>query len=222
MSERWNLNGIGMTSQRTRDRMVQRLRDQGIRNEELLAEFACLPRHIFVDEALSHRAYEEIALPIGHQQTLSRPWIVARMTECLLELPERPVKVLEIGTGSGFQTALLARLFDTIFTVERIASFQKKTSSRFRALELNNIRMKHGDGFEGWPEASPFDAIIVTAAPEFIPEALLKQLKPSGCMLLPVGNCNQQELVRIIRTSHGYQKESLESVRFVPLLDGVV
>lgn len=222
MKHHWDLDGIGMTSQRARDRLTAKLKQQGISNTDVLAEMASLPRHIFVDSALSHRAYEDIALPIGYKQTLSRPWTVARMTEVLSDLPERPASILEIGTGSGYQTALLARLFDQIFTVERISSLQQQAAHRFSALQLNNIRMRHGDGFEGWDEYALFDAIIVTAAPSFVPDNLIRQLKTGGCMLLPVGNKEQQELIRITSTSSGIKQESLGDVHFVPLLDGVI
>lgn len=222
MTERWNLQGIGMTSQRTRDRMVQRLREQGICNEELLQQMAALPRHIFVDEAISHRVYDDIALPIGFSQTLSQPLMAAMMTERLLALPERPKKILEIGTGSGYQTALLAKLFDQIFTLERIGSFQCKVWERFDALALDNVLLRHGDGFLGWPEQAPFDAILVTAAPVEIPQPLIEQLKPDGCLILPVGEEGKQQLIQVQRTAHGLQTEVLADVRFVPLLEGKV
>lgn len=222
MTERWNLQGIGMTSQRTRDRMVQRLREQGICNEELLQQMAVLPRHIFVDAAISHRVYDDIALPIGFSQTLSQPLTVAMMTERLLALPERPKKILEVGTGSGYQTALLAKLFDQIFTLERIGSFQFKVRERFDALALDNVQLRHGDGFLGWPEQAPFDAILVTAAPVEIPLPLIEQLKPDGCLILPVGEEGKQQLIQVQRTAHGLQTEVLADVRFVPLLEGKV
>lgn len=220
--EHWNLKGIGMTSQRTRDRMVLRLREQGITHDELLQTMSILPRHIFVDDALSHRAYEDVSLPIGSNQTISQPWVVAKMTERLLKMPQRPKRLLEVGTGSGYQTALLAQLFDEIFTLERIGSFQVRVKARFDALELHNIHMLHGDGFLGWPESAPYDAIIVTAAPVDIPQPLIDQLRPGGCMLLPVGETYDQKLVQLTRTAQGYESEVLAPVRFVPLVEGVV
>lgn len=218
----WNLQGIGMTSQRTRDRMVARLREQGIQDEALLTLLSQLPRHIFVDEALSHRAYEDISLPIGYQQTLSRPWVVARMTELLLALPERPKKVLEIGTGSGYQTAVLASLFEQVVSLERIAGFQEKARARFDALSLSNISLHHADGYLGWEAQAPFDAIVVTAAPVSVPRALRAQLTASGIMVLPLGDEQQQQLTRIQATPQGFCEESLEAVHFVPLQQGLV
>lgn len=221
-SEKWNLQGIGMTSQRTRNRMVDRLKEQGIENEELLTLMARMPRHIFLDEALSHRAYEDISLPIGYQQTLSQPWVVARMTELLLTLPERPKKVLEIGTGSGYQTAILASLFDQVISLERIAGFQPKAKERFQALSLNNIQLHHADGYQGWDEKAPYDAIVVTAAPELVPPQLLEQLAEGGVMVVPVGSGEEQWLTRVCRSESGHQSEALESVHFVPLQPGLV
>lgn len=221
MSE-WNLQGIGMTSQRTRDRMVQRLRERGIRHETVLELMAEMPRHIFLDEALSHRAYEDISLPIGYQQTLSQPWVVARMTELLLEQPRRPQRVLEIGTGSGYQTAILARLFDQVVSLERIAGFQPKARQRFKALGLKNIRLYHADGYQGWPDSAPYDAIVVTAAPETVPEHLLQQLSDDGVLLLPLGDQEQQVLTRVISTPSGTHSEALEPVHFVPLQHGLI
>lgn len=220
MSEHWNLQGIGMTSQRTRDRMVARLREQGIAHPELLQVMARLPRHIFVDEALSHRAYEDVSLPIGFQQTISQPWIVAKMTELLLTQPERPQRVLELGTGSGYQTAILASLFPQVFSIERIGSFQEKARPRFSALKLNNITLKHGDGYQGWAAKGEFDAIVVTAAPEFVPQCLLEQLASNGCMILPLG-AEQQQLVKVTKTDTGHQIENITDVKFVPLVAGV-
>lgn len=219
---KWNLQGIGMTSQRTRNRMVDRLKDQGIENEELLALLAHLPRHIFLDEALSHRAYEDISLPIGCQQTLSQPWVVAKMTEQLLSMPERPRNILEVGTGSGYQTAVLASLFDRVVSLERIGSFQPKAKERFAALGLNNIELRHADGYKGWEEKAPYDAILVTAAPERIPPALLGQLSLGGIMILPVGCGEEQQLMRVSRGEAGHQQQELASVHFVPLQPGLV
>ena len=214
--------GIGMTSRRTRDRLVSRLRDQGIGNEKVLAALRETPRHIFIDEALSHRAYEDSSLPIGFNQTISQPYIVARMTELLLEEGPRE-KVLEIGTGSGYQTAILAQLVDQVFTVERIRGLQEKARKRLRQLRLHNILFRHTDGGMGWADKGPFDAIIVTAAPEQVPEELLSQLAIGGVMVTPVGDSEQQVLQRIRRSGEAeYQVETLDPVRFVPLLPGTV
>ena len=212
--------GIGMTSQRTRERLVQRLRDEGIRDDRVLAAIRDTPRHIFVDEALASRAYEDTALPIGFAQTISQPYIVARMTEALLDAG--PLNdVLEIGTGSGYQTAILARLVRRVYTVERIESLLNLARDRFRELGLRNIRLKHADGSLGMPEYAPFDGILVTAAPESVPEALVAQLKVGGRMVLPVGGREGQSLVRLTRTAKGVERKVLERVVFVPLLGGL-
>ena len=219
MSNELNLNGVGMTSQRTRDRLVQRLRDQGITDERILDVINSTPRHAFVDEALAHRAYEDIALPIGFNQTISQPFIVARMTEALLG--EGPLdRVLEVGTGSGYQAAVLAQLVNKAYTVERISGLLEKAVSRFRLLGLRNIRYKHDDGVMGWPERGPFDGIIVTASPRRIPDELIEQLKVGGRMVVPVGQANHQELILLCKTRDGMTSEVLEAVRFVPLLGG--
>jgi protein-L-isoaspartate(D-aspartate) O-methyltransferase len=211
--------GIGMTSPRTRERLVQRLRDEGIRDERVLAVMREMPRHIFVDEALASRAYEDTALPIGFGQTISQPYIVARMTEALLE--GGPLgDVLEIGTGSGYQTAILAKLVRRVYTVERVAPLLNQARERFRELSLRNVRVKHGDGTLGLPEYAPFDGILAAAAPDDVPPALIDQLKPGGRMVLPVGRADQV-LVRITRTPKGMSREILERVAFVPLLAGL-
>jgi len=212
--------GIGMTSQRTRERLVQRLRDEGIRDDRVLAAIRETPRHIFVDEALASRAYEDTALPIGFAQTISQPYIVARMTEALLEAG--PLNdVLEVGTGSGYQTAILSRLVRRVYTVERIESLLNQARDRFRELGLRNVRLKHADGTLGMPEYAPFDGILVTAAPESVPEALVAQLKIGGRMVLPVGGREDQSLVRVTRTAKGVERKVLERVAFVPLLGGL-
>ncbi len=208
-----------MTSERTRERLVRQLRDEGIRDERVLQVMAQVPRHIFVDEALASRAYENTALPIGRSQTISQPFIVARMTEALLE-GQNLDKVLEVGTGSGYQTAVLAPLVRRIYTVERIAPLLEQARQRFRLLKLRNIHPKHSDGSLGLPEFSPFDGIIVTAAPEGIPRALVEQLRPGGRMVIPIGQGDVQALVKVTRTATGYDTEMLEPVRFVPLLGG--
>ncbi len=212
-------NGQGMTSERTRERLIRQLRDEGIRDERVLQVMARIPRHIFVDEALASRAYENTALPIGRSQTISQPYIVARMTEALLEGGTLD-KVLEVGTGCGYQTAVLAPLVRRIYTVERIATLLEQARQRFRLLKLRNIHPKHSDGGMGLPEFSPFDGIIVTAAPEGIPRALVDQLKPGGRMIIPVGKGNAQALVKVTRTEKAYDTEMLEPVKFVPLLGG--
>src|SRR5690554_293538 len=216
-----DLQGIGMTSRRTRDRLAQRLRDQGVVNEEVLDVVRDTPRHIFIDEALSHRAYEDTALPIGFNQTISQPYIVARMTELLLE-GEPLNSVLEVGTGSGYQTAVLAQLVDQVFSVERIRPLQEKARKRLQRLKLHNVMLRHTDGGMGWPEKAPFDGILVTAAPREIPHELLEQLAVGGRLVIPVGH-DEQILKRITRVGEDkYETETLEAVRFVPLLSGTV
>lgn len=210
-----------MTSQRTRDRLIQRLRREGVANQAVLEVMLNTPRHIFVDEALAHRAYEDTALPIGYNQTLSQPYIVARMTEALLA--NGPVKrVLEVGTGSGYQTAILAQLVDQVFSVERILPLQEMARERMGVLGLRNVKMKHADGGMGWPEKSPFDGIIVTAAPRELPGELIEQLGPEGRMVIPVGPEQDQDLVLVTKKDGGQKREVLEPVRFVPLLSGAV
>jgi protein-L-isoaspartate(D-aspartate) O-methyltransferase len=216
----YDLRGIGMTSQRTRDRLVKRLRENGIRNQRVLDVIGATPRHIFIDEALSHRAYEDTALPIGHGQTISQPFIVALMTQTLLNRPRE--RVLEIGAGSGYQTAVLAALVKRVYTVERIAPLIDRARERFRALQLRNIRVKYDDGNMGWAEQGPFDGIIVTAAARSIPDALVAQLGVGGRMVIPVGNESSQELKVLDNTPDGLREESLDYVRFVPLLRGTV
>lgn len=215
-----DLNGIGMTSQRTRERLIQRLVDQGITDMAVLDVIRTTPRHMFLDEAMAHRAYEDTALPIGYQQTLSQPYIVARMTELLLA--GGPLeRVLEIGTGSGYQTTILAQLVDRVYSVERIKPLQAKARQRLRRLKLHNVHTRHADGGMGWPEKGPFDGIITTAAPERIPEQLLQQLASGGRLIIPVGG-DSQHLQVITRTPEGFQTEIVEAVRFVPLRPGTV
>jgi protein-L-isoaspartate(D-aspartate) O-methyltransferase len=212
--------GIGMTSRRTRKRLVQRLAEAGITHPGVLEAMGNLPRHLFVDEALASRAYEDSSLPIGHGQTISQPYTVARMTEALLDAGPRS-RVLEIGTGSGFQTAVLALLVGRVYSVERVAALHEEAVRRMQLLRLRNVRLRHGDGHGGWREFAPFDGIVVTAAPEGVPRTLVEQLAPGGCMVLPVGRHGQQVLVRVTRTESGYEHEMLESVIFVPLVCGV-
>jgi len=212
--------GAGLTSQRARDRLVRILEDQGIRDPRVLEAVRAVPRHLFVEEALSHRAYENIALPIGHRQTISQPFIVARMTEALLEAgPLRTV--LEIGTGSGYQAAVLAQLVDRVFSVERIQALSRSARELLSRLGINNVNLRHVDGAEGWPERAPFDGIILTAAPQEVPEALLTQLAPGGRLVAPVaGDDGHQQLVRYTRSSDAYVRDILDTVMFVPMLPG--
>lgn len=213
------LQGIGMTSRRTRDRMTLRLKEQGISSAKVLAVMSETPRHIFVDEALASRSYEDTALPIGYNQTISQPYIVAKMTELLLE-DGALSKVLEIGTGCGYQTAILAKLVDKVYSVERIEPLLKKAKDNLADLKLYNINLKHSDGGWGWFEHAPYDGILVTAAPVEIPETLLQQLAMGGVMIVPVGDANQQSLYKVTRTEKSFEKEVLEAVSFVPFLSG--
>lgn len=219
MSESVELAGIGMTSRRTRMRLVQRLRDKGIKNEAVLSAMGETPRHIFLDEALAHRAYEDTALPIGHHQTISQPYIVARMTELVLETSPR--RVLELGTGSGYQAAILAHLVDEVYSVERISPLLDRAVARFRKMGLRNLSARHSDGGMGWPERGPFDVIIVTAAPKELPVELLRQLKDGGRMIAPVGDASQS-LTVVTKHSSGYDEKVIEPVMFVPFLPGTV
>ncbi len=216
-----DFNGVGMTSQRTRERLVQRLKDQGISNQKVLDVIRITPRHLFLDEALSHRAYEDTALPIGHAQTISQPYIVALMTQILLS--RGPLKrVLEIGTGSGYQAAVLAQLVGEVYSVERIKPLLVKARNLFRQLRLRNIVTAHSDGGIGWPEHAPYNGIIATAAPEQVPDELLYQLAPDGLLVIPVGTGEHQELRLISRLgdTQKFEEEVVERVRFVPLLGG--
>ncbi len=216
-----DFDGVGMTSQRTRERLVQRLKDQGITDQKVLDVIRMTPRHLFLDEALSHRAYEDTALPIGHAQTISQPYIVALMTQILLS--RGPLKrVLEIGTGSGYQAAVLAQLVDEVYSVERIKPLLIKARNLFRQLRLRNIVTAHSDGGVGWPENAPYDGIIATAAPEQVPDELLYQLAPDGLLVIPVGTGEHQELRVISRLgdTQKFEEEVIERVRFVPLLGG--
>lgn len=218
-----NVKGIGMTSARTRERLVQRLADQGIAHPAVLERIRNVPRHLFVDEALASRAYEDSALPIGQGQTISQPYIVALMTQALIagNPGERPLgKVLEVGTGCGYQTAVLSPLCRQIFTIERIGSLLTATRDRLKALGIDNVRFRHGDGFEGWPGQAPFDAILVAAAPGGVPPRLLEQIAPGGRLVIPIGPAGQQELLRVTRTEEGLRSEVLCRVSFVPLVEG--
>ena len=211
--------GMGMTSQRVRDRLIDRLRANGIVDERVLNAIRTVPRHQFVDEALATRAYEDTALPIGHGQTISQPWVVAKMTEALLETA--PKRVLEIGTGSGYQGAVLAALGLEVFTVERIGELLRTARKRFRNLGLH-VRSKHDDGRIGWPEEAPFDGIIVTAAAPALVDALSEQLAPGGTLVAPVGGTSGQSLLRLLKHADGNIEQSdLGPVIFVPLLSGM-
>lgn len=219
MTTELNVQGIGMTSQRTRSRLVDRLREQGIRSEQILDVISETPRHMFIDEAMAHRAYEDTALPIGFNQTISQPYVVAKMTEALLA--EGPLKnVLEVGTGSGYQTAVLSRLVDKVYTVERISGLLNRAKERLSSIGYRNIHFKHADGGLGWAERGPFDAIIVTASPRVIPDALVEQLSDAGRMLVPVGESRRQDLIMVRRIGDEIEQIVLEPVKFVPLLNG--
>ncbi len=222
MIENPRIQGIGMTSRRTRERMIDRLRTQGIKDRKVLDAMRQTPRHIFVDDALASRAYEDTALPIGFNQTISQPYIVARMTELLLETKPDMEKVLEIGTGCGYQTAILAQLVSYVYSVERIMPLQKKAKQHLYDLRLRKVDFLHSDGGWGWSEHAPYDGILVAAAPEDIPETLLEQLAPGGVMIIPLGGSRSQELHRITHTKEGFQVEALEPVSFVPFLTGGV
>jgi protein-L-isoaspartate(D-aspartate) O-methyltransferase len=212
-------SGIGMTSARTRERLVQRLREQGIANLAVLDRIRNVPRHIFVDEALGSRAYEDTALPIGFGQTISQPYIVARMTEALLE--GGPLEnVLEIGTGCGYQTAVLAPLVERLYTIERIEPLSARARLRLKDLGIRNVRFRHGDGSLGWPAHAPYGGILAAAAPLTVPQALLKQLADGGRLVVPVGPEGEQELMRFTRHDDKYDQRSLGAVAFVPLLGG--
>lgn len=216
--------GEGMTSQRARDRLAATLKESGIRDPRVIEVIRNTPRHHFIDQALHSRAYENTALPIGHGQTISQPWVVARMTEALLEhfnggLPQ---KVLEIGTGSGYQAVVLAALVGQVFTVERIEELLRQARRRFRQLGLANVRSRHDDGKLGWPDEAPFDAIILTAAGDAIPSQVLEQLSPAGVLVAPVGSPSSQMLLRIRGDGQGdFIQEELGAVSFVPLLGGI-
>ena len=208
-----------MTSQRTRERLIQRLMDQGITRFEVLEAIRSVPRHLFVDEALAHRSYEDTALPIGYGQTLSQPYVVAKMSELALA-QGRPKKVLELGSGSGYQTAILASLVDEICAIERIKPLLERARKQLRALRVRNVRLRHGDGLDGWASEAPFDLILGAAAPERLPTQLLEQLAPGGRLILPVGG-EQQQLMMVTATPEGYVEEVIEEVNFVPMVRGV-
>ena len=211
--------GSGMTSMRTRERLVSRLRDEGITDENVLDAIRNVPRHIFVDEALESRAYEDIALPIGLGQTISQPFIVALMTQAAVAAPA-PSRVLEIGTGCGYQTAVLASLVSRVYTVERLDLLLTRARERLRALDVNNVRFRHGDGNAGWPECEPFDAVLATAAPPRVPEQLVRQLVVGGRLVIPIGDSRRQSLKVFTRTVSGVDEDTIADVSFVPMLRG--
>jgi len=213
-------DGIGMTSLRTRERLIQRLTEQGIRDPRVLDRIRNVPRHLFVDEALASRAYEDTALPIGFGQTISQPYVVARMTEAVT-VGGTPKKVLEIGTGCGYQTAVLAPLVGRLYSIERIEALLARARERIRELGIKNVRFKHSDGSEGWASQKPFNAILLAAAPHAIPQKLLDQLADRGRLVAPVGPEGRQELLRITRRGDQFLQERLGYVSFVPLLGGV-
>jgi protein-L-isoaspartate(D-aspartate) O-methyltransferase len=214
--------GLGMTSQRVRDRLIERLRQNDIVDERVLNAIRTVPRHLFVDEALATRAYEDTALPIGHGQTISQPWVVARMTQALFSDGAQPHKVLEIGTGSGYQGAILAALGLEVYTVERIGELLRTARKRFRTLGFN-VRSKHDDGRIGWPECAPFDAIVVTAAAPALLDALSAQLAPGGTLVAPIGSSGSQSLLQLRKDAEGaIEERNLAPVVFVPLLSGMI
>ena len=212
--------GIGMTSARTRDRLVARLKAQGIRSAEVLEQIRQVPRHLFVDEALASRAYEDTALPIGMGQTISQPYVVARMTEALLDAGLAGGRVLEIGTGCGYQTAVLSPLVSEIYSVERIPELLNRTRARLRSLDIYNVKLRRGDGWKGWPKYAPYDGIIVAAAAPELPQELLAQLAPGGVLIIPIGPPRRQELSRVTRRDDHFEQVSLGNVSFVPLVHG--
>jgi protein-L-isoaspartate(D-aspartate) O-methyltransferase len=212
-------NGIGMTSARTRDRLIERLKEQGIKNIAVLDRIRSVPRHLFVDEALASRAYEDTALPIGFGQTISQPYIVAAMTEALIDGPKL-TRVLEIGTGCGYQTAVLAPFAQHIYSVERIQPLVQRARSMLAELEITNVSVRHGDGWHGWRSQAPFQGIIVAAAPEDVPPELYEQLDEGGRMIIPVGARGRQTLVRVTRRGNEFEREELLAVSFVPFVAG--
>ncbi|HXG28195.1 MAG TPA: protein-L-isoaspartate(D-aspartate) O-methyltransferase [Nevskiales bacterium] len=219
MTRHPHARGLGMASSRSRERLVQQLREEGIRDARVLAAIAKVPRHRFIDEALASRAYDNTALPIGFGQTISQPYVVARMTEQLLAEPGVRT-VLEVGTGCGYQTAILAELVDQVYSIERLQPLYQQARTRLRELGYTRVWLLHGDGYKGWPEHAPYDGILVAAASHSVPEALLRQLKPGGRMIIPVGPPGCQVLQRIVRTETGYETAALDAVSFVPLVSG--
>jgi len=213
-------DGIGMTSARTRDRLVERLKAEGIENTAVLERIRAVPRHLFVDEALASRAYENTALPIGFGQTISQPYIVAAMTEALIEGGRKPTRVLEIGTGCGYQTAVLAPFVQHIYSVERIAPLLNRARATLAELKISNVSLRHADGWHGWRSQAPFQGMLVAAAPEIVPPELLEQLDDGGRLVIPVGPPGKQMLVRVTRMGNELKREQLLPVSFVPFVEG--
>lgn len=219
----WNtVEGIGMTSRRTRQRLLERLRKKGITNLRVLQAIEDTPRHLFVDEALASRAYEDDALPIGYQQTISQPFVVASMTQLLIEMVDKHTRVLEIGTGCGYQTMVLSRLVNLVYSIERIGSLQIQARDRLYDLKVRNAYLKHGDGFKGWPENGPYTGILLTAAPASVPEDLYEQLAVGGVIVLPEGDRKTQRLIAIKRTVDGFERYEGQFVNFVPMITGKI
>jgi protein-L-isoaspartate(D-aspartate) O-methyltransferase len=215
-------DGIGMTSARTRERLIERLKTEGIRNLAILDRIRAVPRHLFVDEALASRAYEDTALPIGFGQTISQPYVVAAMTEALLDdvSGKKLIKVLEVGTGCGYQTAVLAPFVQHIYSVERIQPLQQRARVKLAELRIMNVSLRHADGWHGWRSQAPFQGIIVAAAPEEIPPELLEQLDDGGRMIIPIGGRGRQNLLRVTRDGDEFHREELLPVSFVPFVEG--
>jgi len=214
-------NGIGMTSARTRERLVDRLKAEGIKNAAVLERIRAVPRHLFVDEALASRAYEDTALPIGFGQTISQPYIVAAMTGALLEgTTKKLTRVLEIGTGCGYQTAVLAPLVQHLYSVERIAPLLQRARSMLAELRISNVSLRHADGWHGWRSQAPFQGILAAAAPEFVPPELLEQLDEGGRLVIPIGARGEQTLLRVTRNGDEFKREELLPVSFVPFVEG--
>jgi len=214
-------NGIGMTSARTRERLIDRLKAEGIKNAAVLERIRAVPRHLFVDEALASRAYEDTALPIGFGQTISQPYIVAAMTGALIEgAAKKLARVLEIGTGCGYQTAVLAPLVQHVYSVERIAPLQQRARTILAELRVSNVSLRHADGWHGWGSQAPFQGILAAAAPEFVPPELLEQLDEGGRLVIPIGARGQQMLLRVTRNGTEFKREELLPVSFVPFVEG--
>lgn len=213
-------NGIGMTSARTRDRLIERLKAEGIENAAVLERIRTVPRHLFVDEALASRAYENTALPIGYGQTISQPYIVAAMTEALIDGGRKPTRVLEIGTGCGYQTAVLAPFVQHIYSVERIAPLLSRARATLAELKIANVSLRHADGWHGWRSQAPFQGILVAAAPEIVPPELCEQLDEGGRLVIPIGPPGRQMLVRVTRAGNELKREALLPVSFVPFVEG--
>ena len=212
--------GIGMTSARTRERLIDRLKSEGLNNAAVLDRIRTVPRHLFVDEALASRAYEDTALPIGFGQTISQPYVVALMTEALIAGGKKLTKVLEIGTGCGYQTAVLAPFVQHIYSVERIQPLQQRARTMLAELKISNVSLRHADGWHGWRSQAPFQGIIVAAAPERIPPELCEQLDEGGRMIIPIGGRGRQSLVRVTRDGNEFHREQLLPVSFVPFVEG--